>query len=156
MTQSGAWNPAEIRRYQESFDRQGFMKTIGARLTAVAPGETEIIVPFSETLTQQHGFFHGGLVGTIADNAAGIAAYTMMAKGDSILTIEYKLNLMVPAQGDALIARGRVIRSGRRITTGQADVFARRDGKEIQCATLLGTFMTMHNTPDDSSFQRSK
>jgi len=140
-------------RVRASFTRQGFMQTLGAELTGIGPGKSEITVPYGEGLTQQHGFFHGGLIGTIADNAAGYASFSLMAAGDSVLTVEYKLNIMAPAQGDLLIARGRIIRPGRRITVAQADVFARQDDTEVLCATLLGTFMTLHNTPDDPSMK---
>jgi len=123
-------------RVRASFTRQGFMQTLGAKLTEIGPGESEITVPYAKGLTQQHGFFHGGLIGSIADNAAGYASFSLMAPEDSVLTVEYKLNIMAPARGDLLIARGRVIRPGRRITVAQADVFARQDDNEVLCAKI--------------------
>jgi len=140
-------------RVRASFARQGFMQTLGAELTDIGPGHSEITVPYADGLTQQHGFFHGGLIGTIADNAAGYASFSLMAAEDSVLTVEYKMNIMAPAQGNRLIARGHIIRPGRRITVAQADVFARQADQEVLCATLLGTFMTLHNTPDDPSMK---
>jgi uncharacterized protein (TIGR00369 family) len=138
-----------VNRIGQSFARQAFMATLGAKLTSVKPGEVEIQIPYQKELTQQHGFFHGGVVGTVADNAGGYAAGSLMAAKDSILTVEYKLNLMAPAKGDTLIARGYVVRPGRNITTCRADVFITRDGIEHLCATMLGTFMTMHDTSDE-------
>jgi uncharacterized protein (TIGR00369 family) len=136
------------KRIQESFARQGFMKYLGAELTSIEPGTVEIEVPYSKNITQQHDFFHGGVIGTIADNAGGYSAFTLMAATDSILTVEYKLNIMSPANGEKLIARGKVLRPGRKITTCKSDIFVVRDGKEKLCATMLGTFMTLENASD--------
>lgn len=136
-------------RVQSSFARQGFMERLGAELTCVEPGEVEIRVPYNRNLTQQHGFFHGGVIGTIADNAGGYSSFTLMEKSDSVLTIEYKLNIMAPADGTSLISRGRVLRPGRRITVSQSDVFVVRDDEEYLCATMLGTFMTLPNASDE-------
>ncbi len=143
-------NPEFEARVRDSFERQSFMATIGAELVLVAPGEVEIRVPYRKDLCQQHGLFHGGLIGTIADNAAGYASFSLMPPENSVLTVEYKLNLMSPAQGDALISRAHVARAGRRITVCHADVFVVRDGVEKLCATALGTFMALENTSDHS------
>ena len=87
------------------------MSTIGAKLTHVAPGEIDIWLPYDRTLTQQHGFMHGGIVATIADSACGYAAYSLMPAGQAVLSIEFKINLLAPAQGQAFVARGRVMRA---------------------------------------------
>ena len=150
MTLPPPADPNFESRVRDSFSRQSFMATIGAELRHVAPGTAEIHVPFRPDLCQQHGLFHGGLIGTIADNAAGYASYTLMAAENSVLTVEYKLNLMAPAQGDALEARAQVLRAGRRITVCRADVFVLNEGSEKLCATALGTFMTLENTSDHS------
>lgn len=142
-------------RVRDSFSRQSFMTTIGAELTRVAPGETEIRVPFRSDLCQQHGLFHGGLIGTIADNAAGYASYSLMPRENSVLTVEYKLNLLSPALGDALISRAHVARAGRRITVCHANVYVAREGVEKLCATALGTFMSLENTSDHSLGSRA-
>ena len=149
MSQFIVHNQDYATRVRESFARQGFMHYLGAKLIEVGPGTVEIEVPFSKNLAQQHGFFHGGVIGTIADNVGGYSSFTLMAATDSVLSIEYKLNLMSPAKGDKLIARGRVLRPGRMITTSQSDIFVVRDGKEKLCATMLGTFMTMKNASDE-------
>lgn len=140
-------------RVRRSFARQGFMVSLGASLTDVEPGRVEIVVPFGDNLAQQHGYFHGGVVGTLADNAGGYASFSLMAASDSVLTVEYKLNLMAPAEGERLIARGTVIRAGRRLTVSRSDVFVQRNGVEYLCATMLGTFMTLANTSDDPARQ---
>lgn len=150
-----ATDPDFETRIRDSFSRQSFMATIGAELTRVTAGETEILVRYRPDLCQQHGLFHGGLIGTIADNAAGYASYSLMPAGNSVLTIEYKLNLMSPASGDALIARARVVRPGRRITVCHADVFVLRGDTEKLCATALGTFMSLENTSDHSLGDRA-
>ena len=137
-------------RVRDSFSRQSFMATIGAELVNVGAGTVEIHVPFRADLCQQHGLFHGGVVGTIADNAGGYASYTLMPAENSVLTVEYKLNLMAPALGETLAARAQVLRAGRRITVCRADVFVIKAGAEKLCATALGTFMTLENTSDHS------
>lgn len=142
-------------RVRDSFARQSFMATVGAELVRVAPGETEIRVAYRADLCQQHGLFHGGLVGTIADNAGGYAAFTLMPAENSVLTVEYKLNLMAPALGEALIARARVVRPGRRITVCHADVYVLDGADEKLCATALGTFMSLENTSDHSLGSRA-
>ena len=143
-------NPAFAERVAESFRRQAFMDFLGARLVGVEAGGCTIELPFRPELSQQHGFFHGGVVGTLADNACGYASFTLAPAESSILTVEYKLNLMAPAVGDLLIARGRVIRPGRTLIVAQADVSARRgDGTEKPVATALATLMLMTGMADE-------
>src|SRR6476646_7733287 len=106
-----------------SFARQGLMRHLGAEMISVAPGASEIRVAFREELSQQHGYFHAGVTGAIAASAAGYAAFSLTPAGSTVLTVEYKLNLVAPAQGEAISARGRVIRAGRTLTICKADVF---------------------------------
>ena len=134
---------AYAERVADSFARQGVMGHIGARLGVVSPGQCEIILPYAETVSQQHGFFHGGIVGTIADSAGGYAAFTLIGAGDGVLTVEYKLNLMAPADGETLIARGQVVRPGKTLTVSQAEVFVMKDGQETLCAILQQTLMRL-------------
>jgi len=144
-------DPGFERRVRDSFARQRVMGFLGAELGEVGPGHALITLPYRPELSQQHGFFHGGIVGTIADSAAGYAGYTLMPHDASVLTVEYKLNLMAPADGDRLIARGRVIRPGKILVITQADVFVEKDGAERQCAVLLQTLMCMHQRPDTTT-----
>ncbi|MEO8006738.1 MAG: PaaI family thioesterase [Betaproteobacteria bacterium] len=141
-------NPEYAQRVQASFDRQGAMALLGAKLARVAPGECDIELPFKPELTQQHGYFHGGIIGTIADSAGGYAAFSLMPADSSVLTVEYKMNLLAPGDGDLLIARGRVVKAGRTLVVTQIDVFVSKAGSETLCATLLETLMTMHGRPD--------
>ena len=124
------------------------MQTIGATLDAVAPGRAEISLPFRADLTQQHGFLHAGVVATIADSACGYAAYTLMPADGSVLTVEYKINLLAPARGDRFVARATVIRPGRTLTVAQADVFACTGDAEVRTATMLGTLIAMPHRSD--------
>ena len=136
-------DPAFADRVRGSFGRQGLMATLGAELAEVRPGYCEIRLPFREALSQQHGFFHAGATGAIADSAGGYAALSLMSAGDSVLSVEYKLNLLAPARGELLVARGQVVRAGRTLTISRADVAVRRDGVETLCATMLQTLMRL-------------
>lgn len=124
------------------------MGHLGAQLAHVAPGVVEIRVPFRDQLTQQHGYFHAGVTGTIADTACGYAAYTLMPADATVLTVEYKLNLLAPADGEELIARAKVVKAGRTLTICSADVFVRRNGDEKQCALMLATEMCLAGKAD--------
>jgi len=135
-------------RVRASFARQRIMALLGAALTRIEPGYCEIQLSFRDELCQQHGFFHGGVIGTIADSAGGYAGFSLMPEDASVLTVEYKLNLLAPADGDCLTARGHVVKPGRTLVVSRADVSVRKDGRETLCATLLQTLMTMHGRSD--------
>jgi uncharacterized protein (TIGR00369 family) len=139
---------AYAQRIRESFERQGLMRHLGARLADVQPGITEIRAKRRAELTQQHGYFHAGVSATLADSACGYAAYTLMPADASVLTVEYKINLLAPANGEELIARARVIRSGRTLKVCLADVFTRSGGSEVHCATMLATVMCLPGKSD--------
>jgi uncharacterized protein (TIGR00369 family) len=143
-------NPDFAARVHDSFGRQPFMEHIGARITALTPGFCEITADYRRELTQQHGFVHGGVLASIADSAAGYAAFSLMPAGASILTVEYKLNLLRPGQGEAMIARGRVLKPGRTLTVVQSEVFARRDGREEQVVASLQTLMCLYGKSDSA------
>lgn len=138
------------RRVRESFGRQGLMKHLGAELIELTAGHVTIRVPFRAELTQQHNYFHAGVSGAIADSACGYAAYTLMPAESSVLTVEYKLNLLAPAEGEELTARARVLRSGRTLKICAADVHARKNGKEVHCATMLATIMCLPGKSDQT------
>jgi len=137
-------DPHFAERVRASFDLQNAMALIRATLPVVEHGRTEIHLPHWSGVEQQHGFVHGGVVGMIADSAAGYAAMTMVPASASVLTVEFKMNLMSPADGEHLIARGKVVRPGRTLIITQAEVFAVKDGKESQCALMQQTIMVMH------------
>jgi len=131
-------------RVRASFERQHAMQLICATLPVVEHGRTEIHLPHWQGIEQQHGFVHGGVVGMIADSAAGYAAMTVVSPSASVLTVEYKMNLLAPADGEQLIARGQVIRPGRTLIVTKAEVFALKDGLESLCALMQQTIMVMH------------
>jgi uncharacterized protein (TIGR00369 family) len=136
-------DPSFAEKTRASFTQQGFMKYLGAEITAIEPGHCEIRVPFRPELSQQDGYFHGGVSGAIADSATGYAAYSLTPPDTSVLSVEYKLNFVAPALGELLIARGQVIRAGRTLTVCRADVHVVRDGVEKICATLLSTIIAL-------------
>jgi len=135
-------------RCLESFDRQGLMTLLGAQLVEAAEGRAAIEVPYREDLTQQHGYFHGGVVTAIADTACGYAAYTTMPEDSSVLTVEFKINLMNPAAGDRLRAEANVHKAGRTLVIVGATVTVLRGDKAVTCAEMLGTFIILRNTSD--------
>ncbi|MBM6593431.1 PaaI family thioesterase [Microvirga pudoricolor] len=136
-------SPEAERRVRESFARQGLMSTLGATITGVGPGAVEIALPVSDGILQQHGFVHAGAVSSIADTAAGFAALTLMPADAGVLTTEFKINLLAPAVGDWIVARGRVVKAGRTLTLAQTDVFAEKAGQERLVAYLTATLMTV-------------
>jgi uncharacterized protein (TIGR00369 family) len=139
---------AALARGRESFSRQGLMKHLGAEVVALRPGHCEIRVRYREELTQQHGYFHAGVAAAIADSAAGYAAFTRMTADCSVLTVEYKINLLAPAQGEFLLARARVVRSGKTLQICATDMFGVKNGAETLCATMLSTIMALPGRPD--------
>ena len=130
-------DPDFERRVRENFEQQRVMQLIGAKLGAVEPGVVEIAVPFRDDLTQQDGYIHAGIVTTILDSACGYAAYTLMPAGSSVLSVEFKVNLLAPAKGTTIRARAEVKRAGRTLTVCSADAWA----DDSLCATMLATMI---------------
>src|SRR2546421_3996544 len=137
-------NPSFDREVEDSFRRQPIMKLIGARLSLVQPGVVEITLPYRTDLVQQNGYLHAGIVTTIADSACGYAAYTLMPSGSNVLSVEFKLNLLRPAQGETFVARAEVIKAGKTLTVVRADVFAMNKNEEGQLvAAMQGTMICL-------------
>ncbi|AUP77937.1 PaaI family thioesterase [Flavivirga eckloniae] len=136
------------QKVEASFHRQKFMELINAKLVDVKPGYCEIQIPYNASLTQQHGFFHAGIISTIADNAAGYAAFSLMEEHSSVLTVEFKLNLMSPGDGDLLIGKANVLKNGKTLTICRSEVFIRKNGKEKLCAASQTTLIELKNKPD--------
>ncbi len=134
-------------RIQSSFAKQTVMNLIGARLTKALPGDVEIILPFRHDLTQQHGFLHAGIITTIVDSACGYAALGLMPAGASVLTVEFKVNLLAPAKGERFLARGSVVKSGRTITVCAGEVFALGSDQPQLIATMSATMMMLQGRP---------
>lgn len=119
------------------------MTTLGATLGKITPGTVEIMMRPCPAISQQHGFVHAGAVSAVADSAAGYAALSLMPAGSGVLTTEFKINLVAPATGDSLVARGRVVKAGRTLTLAQAEVFAVTGGQEKLVAMLTATLMSI-------------
>jgi len=137
-------DPQFAARVRESFGRQRAMALIGASLGVVQPGYVEIALPWREDLTQQKGFVHGGILGMIADTACGYSAFSLMPAGCSLVTVEYKINILTPACG-SLVAKGQVVKPGRTLTIARAEVYS-EDGKHV--ASMQQTLMMLAGTPD--------
>ena len=128
---------------QASFARQGFLRTIGAKLITVLPGTVELALPYRVELTQQHGAMHAGVITAIVDVACGYAALSLMPVGSEVLTVEYKVNFLAPAVGDRFTARGAVVRAGNRLVVCRGVVAAERDGTCEPVAEMLATMIRM-------------
>lgn len=143
MNLAGPSDPDFETRIRSSFERQGIMKTIGARLLSVAPGEVHIELPWSKAVTQQHGFVHAGILSTIADNACGYAAYTLMPSDSEVLGVENKINFLAPAKGERFIAIGKVIKAGRTLAVCSGEVWAYNNGQKTLVAVMQTTMMAL-------------
>lgn len=146
MTGFKPHNPDYEDFVRSALKRQGFMGLLGAELRSIEPGRVVLGVAYRDDLNQQNGFLHGGVVGTLCDNAAAAAAGTLVARGSGILTVEYKVNFLGPAVGERIEAHGEVVRLGRTVTVSRADAFAIDGGKSRQVASALVTLMI---TPAD-------
>ncbi len=146
MPAAGAEETQDItHRVKDSFDKQGAMSTIGAKLTLVEPGAVDISLDWAQGLTQQHGFLHAGMVSTALDSACGYAGLTLMPADAAVLTIEFKINLLAPAKGQHFRMEGRVIKPGRTITVTEGKAFAIDAGKEKLIATMSCTLMCLQD-----------
>ncbi len=140
-------DPAFEQRVRSSFASQRVMALLGATLERVAPGEVEIRLPFRDALTQQHGFLHAGVMTTVADSACGYSALSLMAPGEAVLTTEFKVNLLAPGAGEAIVARARVVKAGRTLTVSLAEVFAVERGREKLVLLMTATNMALRDRP---------
>ena len=137
-------SPDYDERVRASFARQSVMRTIGAELTLVTPGIIEIEMPFSDQLTQQHGFLHAGVISTALDSACGYAAFSLMPENAGVLTIEFKVNLLAPGKGERFLFRGSVTKPGRTIVVADGQAYAiSADGEAKLIATMTGTMMAI-------------
>ena len=136
-------DPGYAERVRGSFARQGAMTTIGAELVSIEPGSVVIELPWAAGLTQQHGFLHAGIVATAMDSACGYAASTLMPADAGVLTIEYKVNLLAPAQGQRFRMIGEVVKPGRTINVTEGRAYAIDGAREKLIATMTATLMTV-------------
>jgi uncharacterized protein (TIGR00369 family) len=136
--------PDFVKRVTDSFNRQNAMETVGASLSEVVPGKVVIEFPFDSKLTQQHEFIHAGIVSTVLDSACGYAAFSLMPEDAAVLTIEFKINLLSPAQGESFKAIGRVKKPGRNISVTEGEIYAQQGDNEILIASMVGTMMAVY------------
>ena len=128
-------------RINESFQRQGMMQHLGARLVRVQAGEVEFALPKSDKVTQQQGSFHGGALGTLADISCGYAALTVAPEGMEVTTVEYKINFVSAATGDEVVCIGKVQKAGRTLTITNAELFDMKDGQRKLCGLMQATMI---------------
>jgi uncharacterized protein (TIGR00369 family) len=148
MTRFTPRRPDWEQAVRDSFARQGIMGHIGATLTEVRPGHCRIELPYAENLSQQHGFFHAGVLSTIVDSAGGYAGFSLMGENEGVLTVEFKVNLMAPADGEKLIAVGDVVKAGRTLTVCTGEVHVVKGGREKLCALMQQTLMCIAGRSD--------
>jgi uncharacterized protein (TIGR00369 family) len=145
-----ARDPDWEAKVRKSFARQAVMKLIGAQLTGLSPGRCEIRLPYRDDLIQQHGYFHAGIISTIVDSAGGYAGFSLMPAGAGVLSVEFKINLLSPGDGELLIATGEVLKPGKTLVIARGEVYVVKDGKTTHCATMQQTLMTMHGMEKDA------
>lgn len=138
---SAPLDDATVARVRASFARQGAMATLGAELADIASGRVEIALPIEPHLSQQDGFLHAGVVVAALDSACGYAALTVMPDDAEVLTVELKVNLLAPADGDRLVAEGQVVRAGRTLTVCRGDAHAEQGAGRVHVATMLATMV---------------
>ena len=148
MAQFEPRNPLYEQRVRESFALQGVMHHMGAQLGLIAPGAVDIELAWAKELTQQHGFLHAGVVSAALDSACGYAAFTLMVPEAEVLTIEFKINLLAPAQGERFRMEGRVLKPGRTITVCEGRAYALHGGGEKLIATMGCTLMAIAGRAD--------
>ncbi|MDP3762337.1 MAG: PaaI family thioesterase [Ramlibacter sp.] len=136
-------DPQYAERVRASFARQDAMRTIGATLASVEPGVVVIEMPWAQALTQQHGFLHAGMVATGLDTACGYAGFSLMPADAAVLTVEFKINLLAPAQGQRFRMVGEVVKPGRTLTNVEGRAYAIDGDREKLIATMNATLMAL-------------
>jgi uncharacterized protein (TIGR00369 family) len=147
-------DPDWDQKVRASFARQTFMDTIGGRIAALSPGYCEVELPFRGDLCQQNGYLHGGVITSIAANATGYAAFSLMPPNSSVLGVDYKINLVNPAAGERFIAIGRVLKPGRTLSVVECDVEAEAAGARKLIAKMLTTMMCLEGVADEIRYRK--
>ncbi|MFJ2992132.1 PaaI family thioesterase [Pandoraea sp. NPDC087047] len=151
VSHAAALDDAVAAKIRASFDKQGVMTHWNAQLSHLADGFCEISLPFSDKVNQQHGFFHGGVIGAIADSAGGYAGYTRISSDQELVTAEYKLNILAPGKGDTLVGRAQVVKAGRTLIVTTAELFAVDNGKWTLCALMQQTLFVLAANPSGAA-----
>ena len=134
-------NPDFAARIRREFDGQGAMQLIDAALDEVAAGRVTLSMPITHRVRQQYEVIHGGMVAALADSASGLAAISLLAAPDGVLSIEFKINLLAPGRSERMIARGDVIKAGRTVIVARAEVYCLEAGIETHTATMINTLL---------------
>lgn len=142
-----AQNPRFESEIRESFSSQSFMMSIGAELSRITAGSVEILLPIRSDLLQHHGYLHGAVIAAIVDTACGYSALSLMPPESTVLTVEYKVNFMAPAEGDRIVARGQVVRPGRSLTVCSGEAVTTSHGQEKTVAALMATMARVTGRP---------
>lgn len=140
-------DPDYARRVREAFAGQSLLASLGVEFCQVEPGFCELQLPYREDISQNHGYFHGGAIATLADVCGGFAGWSLLPPEHWIVTVEYKTNIVAPGRGERLVGRGRVVRAGRSLTTTEIEILAVEQGRETLCATALQTLMAVPARP---------
>lgn len=136
------------KKVQSSFDRQKCMTTLGIEISRIEPGEVELVMLYSPSYTQQHGFMHAGIISTALDSACGYAAFSLMPVNAAVLTVEYKINLLAPAIGDRFVFQSEVVKAGKMLTRCDARAYAITDAGSTLIANMSGTLMAVFDRKD--------
>jgi uncharacterized protein (TIGR00369 family) len=134
-------DPRFETKVRESFERQTMMRSLGARIARVAPGEVDLEFGYDARYAQQNDFMHAGALASVADSANGYAAFTLAPPGTDVLAVEFKINLLAPARAKRFVAQARVLRAGRTLTVCRADVFGAEGDERELVATMLSTII---------------
>jgi uncharacterized protein (TIGR00369 family) len=140
-------DPDFAQRVRGSFARQQVMQTLGIEIIRIEPGEIDLGMPHDPAYTQQHGFMHAGIITTALDSACGYAAFSLMPADAAVLTVEFKTNLLAPAEGDRFLFRARVVKPGKTLTVCEAQAFALAGSDEKLVASMTGTLMALFDRP---------
>lgn len=143
-----ARNPDWENAIRTSFERQRVMALLGAQLGEVRPGYCQITLPYRHDLTQQHGYFHAGITSTVVDSAAGYAGLSVMPAGCEVLSVEFKINMLAPGDGELLITEGHVVKAGKTLVITRGEAYVRKGDKLTHCASMQQTLMTMYPRKD--------
>lgn len=135
--------PEVEARVREHFAGVPFLAHLGVTVTSLASGFCEMQLAVRPEMTQQHGYLHGGIIGTLADSASGHATLTLLPAGHGVITVEYKMNFLAPLGGSRAVIRARVVRHGQRLSVAEAQAFGFEGGSENHCATALVTYMVL-------------
>jgi uncharacterized protein (TIGR00369 family) len=131
----------DLDTYRAFFRRAAFISDIGVELDAIAEGHCTTTLDVKPRHLQHSGQVHAGVLTTMADHTAGAAAQTLAADGSFVATVELKISLLRPAQGERLVCRGRVLKPGKQLTFVEAELHCIAAGKEHLVAKVSATMV---------------